>query len=180
MTLPPSKNSPEGTSYVIKLKEPNDAEKHDVEGFQAAVFPLFGSMLILNARPILDGFLQEHKKKLSAYNAKLTRNKVPIRIRLTHTTVSKGHKYSYCGRFVFRKNGKYLGKLDNTVLRNEYIRDMWNKVGPPPANPIEGLSFRIITDETGMETNNIIVPYGKYVDEKYNHLFGNLVKYRLG
>jgi hypothetical protein len=180
MTLPPRNNSPEGTSYVIKLKEPDNELKQDVEGFQAAVFPLFGSILILNARPILDGFLEAHKKKLSSYNAKLAKNKIPIRIRLTHTTVSKGHRYSYCGRFIFRKNGKYVGKLDNTVLRNEYIRDLWNKVGPPPVNPIEGFSFRIVTDESGMETNNIIVPYGKYVDNKYNHLFTNLIKYRLG
>ena len=168
-----------GTAIVIDLPKPDGKEKEEVEVFQDAVFSLTGAVLVLRGKGVLDALLFDHKKRLSDYNAKLVENKIPLRIRLTHSVTVKGRKYVYCGRYIYGKDGKFEGKLDNAVLRNDYIRGKWNEVGPPPMSPLDGFKYQVVVDG-GMETDMIIVPYNLFVDQRFLHLFTDLQRFRLG
>lgn len=168
-----------GTAIVIELPRPDLKEKEDVAVFQDAVFSLTGAVLVIRGKPVLDALLFDHKKRLSDYNAKLKESKIPLRIRLTHSTTVRGKKYVYCGRYIYGSDGKFHGKLDNAVLRNKYIREKWNEVGPPPMSPLDGFKYQVVVD-AGMETNMIIVPYHLFIDQRFTHLFANFQRFRLG
>lgn len=168
-----------GTAIVIELKRPDLKEKEEVAIFQDAVFSLTGAVLVIRGKPVLDALLLDHKKKLSDYNAKLKTNRIPLRIRLTHSVTTRGRKYIYCGRYIYGVDGTFHGKLDNAVLRNDHIREKWNTVGPPPISPLDGFKYQVVVDG-GVETNMIIVPYNLFIDQRFSHLFHNFQRFRLG
>jgi len=174
---PPPSGEP-GTAFTIKLPKPTIKDAEDRQILNDTNFMQMGSYLIFGVRPILENLLSEHKKELSKYNRLLGRYKLPFRIRLTHTTVAKGRKYVYCGRYIYKKNGEFFKKLDNAVFRNE-LKEDWNNVGPPPRNELEGLTFRIFI-ANGEETDNIIVPYNLFHDSRFHHIFANYTAIRLG
>lgn len=168
-----------GTSFVIQLKKPDNKVKEKTEVERDVFFPTFGSVLVYGVRHVLESMIADHKKQLSRYNTKLTRNKVPLRIRLTQTATVKGRRYTYCGRYVYGKDGTYYGKLSNVVLRRDHLRDQWDKIGPPPINPLEGLQFTIVV-ANGKKTDDVIVPYTHFVNEQFNHILTSYTHYRLG
>lgn len=168
-----------GTAFVIPLKKPDNKVKEKTEVERDAFFTTFGAVLVFGARQVLESMIADHKKKLSQYNSKLTRNKIPLRIRLTQTTTTRGRKYTYCGRYIYGKDGTYYGKLDNVILRRDYLREKWEKIGPPPTNPLEGLQFSIVVANE-KETDNIIVPYNLFVKDNFNHILQPYTHYRLG
>lgn len=165
-------------AFVVKVRHPTNEEREDVEKFQHTIFDQVGAYLVWGAKPVLDALVVEHKKELTKYNQRLGRAKIPLRIRLTHSTVSRGKKYVYCGRYLYKKSGEYVSKLDNAVLRNE-LKERWNSIGPPPANPLDGLQYRIFIANGG-ETDHVIVPYHLYHDPRFNHLFIQFTRVRLG
>ncbi len=179
MALDPPPNGHPGTSFVIQLKKPDNKEQEEVEVERDAFFQTFGSVLVYGAKPMLEAMLEDHKKQLSTYNGKLTRNRIPIRIRLTHSTTVKGRKYIYCGRYVYTKSGEFCGHADNVVLRRDYIKEKWSKVGPPPKNPLEGFKYQIVVANE-LETDDIIVPYSLFVNPNFHHLLKQYTHYRLG
>lgn len=174
----PPKGHP-GTSFVIQLKKPDNKVKEETEVERDVFFPTFGSVLVYGALPALESMIADHKKKLSLYNSKLTRNKVPLRIRLTQTATVKGRKYTYCGRYIYGKDGTYYGKLDNVVLRRDHLRDTWDKIGPPPINPLEGLQFTIVV-ANGKKTTDVLIPFNLFNRDKFNHILKIYTHYRLG
>lgn len=177
LALTPRPQGEPGTAFTVKLPRPSNKEREETDIWQHATFAQFGAYMVWGVKPTLEKLIQEHKKKLTTYNQKLGRAKIPLRIRLTHTTTSKGHKYVYCGRFVYNKDGSYFGVLENTVLRNE-LKENWNTVGPPPRNPLEGLSYRLFNAD-GVETDIIIVPYNLYHDPRFSHLFAKHTRTRV-
>lgn len=178
MSLDKPPNGNPGTAFTIKLRQPDKQvqEADDLEFH--AFFPNTGSVLIFGAKPLIESLLEEHKKQLSFYNGKLTKNRVPIRIRLTHSVKVKGKKYVYCGRFIYGKDDSYFGVLDNVLLRKEHIKEKWNKVGPPPINPLEGFKYQVLV-VNGDESDHIIVPYNLYTNHKFTHLFTDYTRYRI-
>lgn len=168
-----------GTAIVIKVPRPDHKAKEEVSVFQDAVFSLTGAVLVIRGKPVLDALLFDHKKRLSDYNAKLAMHKIPLRIRLTHSVTIRGKKYVYCGRYIYSTKGKFHGKLDNAVLRNDHIREKWNKVGPPPVSPLDGFKYQVVVDN-GIETTMIIVPYNLFIDNRFSHLFHSFQRFRLG
>ena len=168
-----------GTAIIIKLKGPDEEEIENTAVFQDAVFSLTGAVLVIRGKPILDALLFDHKRALSEYNKKLLENKIPLRIRLTHSVIDRGKKYVYCGRYIYSTRGKFHGKLDNALLRNDHIREKWNKIGPPPVSPLDGFKYQVVVDN-GAETNMIIVPYNLFIDNRFSHLFKHFQRFRLG
>lgn len=174
---PPPSGEP-GTAFTIKLPKPTAVEAEEKQVLMDTNFMQMGSYLIWGVRPVLDNLLKDHKKELTKYNRLLGRHKIPFRIRLTHTTTVRERKYVYCGRYVYKKNGDFWGKLDDAVFRNE-LKEDWDKVGGPPHNPLDGLSYRIFS-ANGKETDCVIVPYNLYHNGNFHHIFANYTAIRLG
>lgn len=168
-----------GTSVVIKLRRPDPAKKEVADTLRDAFFPTFGSVLVWDARNIIDGLLEDYQKQLSIYNQKLKKYRIPLRIRIKHSTEEKGRKYIYCGRYLYTDKGKYVGKIDNAVLRNDYIREKWNIVGPPPRNVLDGFKYSVVVTRAG-EQQHVVIPYNIFHDERFHHLFDKLTAMRLG
>lgn len=179
MSLDKPPNGHPGTAFVTEVKKPDEKERENTEVERDAFFTTFGSVLVYGSKPMLEAILTDHKKKLSTYNAKLTRNKIPIRIRLTHSTVVKGRRYVYCGRYVYGKDDTFHGKVDNIVLRRDHIKEKWNKLGPPPKNPLEGFKYQVVVANEN-ETDDIIVPYNLFMDQRFHHLLKPYTHFRLG
>ena len=174
---PPPSGEP-GTAFTIKLHEPTSEDAEEKQAFIDTNFMQMGSYLIWGVRNVLNNLVTDHKKELAKYNRLLGRHKIPFRIRLTHTVTVKGRKYVYCGRYVYKKTGEFWGKLDNAVFRNE-LKEDWDKVGSPPHNPLDGLTYRVFS-ANGEETECVIVPYNLYHDSRFYHLFANYTAIRLG
>lgn len=168
-------------STIIQLKRPDldQIAKEDMEN--DAFFPNFGSILVFDVLSTLKGLMKEHKLELVKYNKILKENKIPLRIRLTHTVTVSNRKYVYCGRYVYTtlpgNKREYKGKLDNIILRNE-LKDKYNKVGPPPDNSLEGLKYQIV--QTGKRsTNHVIIPQNTFNNPKFHHLFKKQTHFRI-
>ena len=172
---------PEGEAGIVvtvKRTPHDDSEKVKREQEEHALFPDTGSYMIWGARPMLERMMSAHKKDLTKYNQKLGRLKISVRIRLTHTVTRRGNKYVYCGRYLYTKDNKYIGKMDNAVLRNE-MKELWTANNMPPNNPLEGFSYKIFV-ANGQETDEIIVPTYLITDPRFGHLFQKFTRRRLG
>lgn len=168
-----------GTAFVIQLKRPDNKVKEETEVERDAFFTTFGAILVYGAKTVLEALIADHKKQLKLYNSKLTRHKIPLRIRLTQTVVVKGRKYTYCGRYIYGKDGTYFGKLDNIVLRRDHLQGKWDKIGPPPQNPLEGLKYTVVVANDNV-TTDIIVPYNIFIKDNINNILKDYTHYRLG
>lgn len=167
-----------GTAITIKVSPPDKEAAVKLEQDRDALFPDTGSFLVWGIRPTLENLLNEHKKELTKYHRLLGKHKINLRIRLTHTTIERGVKYTYCGRYVYTKENKYVSKLSNAVLRDE-MKEKWNKIGGPPKNPLEGLKFRIFR-ANGEKTDCCVIPYEHYYNHKFGHLFMGKTAVRMG
>ena len=178
LSLDPKPKGEAGTAVTIKIPKPNEEARVKKEQDFQTTFIDAGSYLVMGVRPVLERLITEHKKELTTYNKKLGRAKIPIRIRLTHTVTRRGSKYVYCGRYIYTKDNKYIGLMDNAVLR-EQLREKWSSALMPPRNPLEGLKYKIFM-ANGLETDNIVIPFELLHNPMFFHIFQKYTRVRLG
>ena len=167
-----------GTAVVIKTRSPNVEDREREDLFKDAFFPHTGSVLVFGMCPVIEKLIKEYEAELRKYNKKLANHKIPFRIRVNHTLDEKGSTYRYTGRYIYGTNKKYMGRADNTVLRNR-LQAKWNKIGPPPRSQLDGLKFEVVTTEEG-KTDCIIVPFGVFTNPRYSKYFSGKKFFRLG
>lgn len=168
---------------IEKILEPKVSPKEVTEKGEDAFFPKYGSVLVFDARDTLMALLEETKAALRAYNEKLEQAGLEVRLRAEHAVTIRGRKYYYCGRYVYKRGGgkkgeRYVGRFDETVLRNE-VGEKWGQFPFPPKNVLEGLKFQVVTSR-GRETGAVIIPAELFNEDRIKRLFKDVTWFRLG
>lgn len=188
MTVTKQEGKAAGGVTRLQLARPVATDLQQKDADAETYFPNYGSYMVFGVQKTLEALLLSYKKQLSAYNARLTALKIPLRVRAHHSVEVRGKKYVYAGRYLFRKDrvkagGKlvtrevYLGKMDNALLRNE-MKDRWVEAGPPPDSPLEGLHYTVVTAGSA-GTGAVIIRGGDYINPGLRHLFAGKTAYRL-
>lgn len=167
-------------SRIVKIPGPNIETQVNAELENDAYFPRSGSILILELYTRIKKMLEFQKKELKDYNDKLKKAGLPLRIRLLHGVTVRNRKYVYCGRYLYKitsEGEKYIGRLENAVLRNE-LREKWNTIGQPPVNQLEALKYQVVL-KNGKETKHVIVAVTSFTDTNFSELFKGFLYFRL-